>query len=190
LNNFYYCPYGFTFFGGGPQPQPQCYISQSNFAVSLSANYGQRSDILFGLSSSISSLTQTTTDYPVGSTVYGSNNGYYNNGIPVTSPISIIRTVSSKLTFTLTLSNTNLDLSKRMALQPTQSSTSTGSTNSGGNGANSASPAGNLPFNMNMIYFLSGAGIAVLASGALWAISRNRRKSTLSPAPLVPATTP
>ena len=187
-NNFYYCPYGFVFFGGS-QPQPQCYVSQSNFSVSLSADYGQRSDLLFGFSSTISSLTQTTTDYPTGSTVYGSNNGYYNNGIIVTTPVSIVRTVSSKLTFTLSLSNTNLDLSKRMALRPTQSSTSTGSTNSGGNGSNSALPAGNLPFNMTMIYFFSGAGIAVLASGALWAISRNRRKSTLSPA-LVPVTTP
>jgi plastocyanin len=187
-NNFYYCPFGPYF--GGPQPQPQCYVSQSNFAVALSADYGQHSDLLVGFSSTISSLTQTTTEYPAGSTVYGSNNGYYNNGIPITAPISIIRTVSSKLTFTLSLSSTNLDLSKRMALQPTQSSTSTGSTNSGGNGANSASPAGNLPFNMNMIYLLSGAGIAVLASGALWAISRSRRKSTISPAPLVPVTTP
>jgi hypothetical protein len=188
-NNFFYCPYGFTYFGGF-QPQPQCYVSQSNFSVSLNADYGQHSDLLFGFSSTISSLTQTTTDYPVGSTVYGSNNGFSSNGISVTAPVSVVRTVSSKLTFTLSLSNTNLDLSKRMALQPTQSSTSTGSTNSGGNGANSASPAGNLPFNMNMIYFLSGAGIAVLATGALWAISRNRRKSTLFPAPLVPVTTP
>jgi hypothetical protein len=40
-----------------------------------------------------------------------------------------------------------------------------------------------------MVYFLAGAGIAVLASGALWAISRNRRKSTLSTAPLVPVIT-
>ncbi|TMI09370.1 hypothetical protein E6H34_01080 [Candidatus Bathyarchaeota archaeon] len=96
----------------------------------------------------------------------------------------------SRLTFTLSLSNTNLDLSKRMALQPTQSSTSTGSATSGGNSANPASPAGSLAFNMSMIYFLAGAGIAVLATGALWAISRNRRKSTLSATPPVPVTTP
>ena len=188
-NNFYYCPYGFPSFGG-PQPQPQCFVSQSSFSVSLGADYGQRSDLLFGFSSTISSLTQTTTEYPAGSTVYGSNNGYYNNGISVSAPVSVIHTVSSKLTFTLSLSNTNLDLSKRMALQPTQSSTSTGSTNSGGNGANSGSPASNLPFNMTMIYFLAGAGTAILASGALWAISRSRRKGTLTTAPPVPITTP
>lgn len=187
-NNFYYCPFGFPSFGG-PQPQPQCYLSQSSFSISLGANYGQRSDLLFGFSSTISSLTEATQQYPAGSTIYGPNNGYYGNGISVVAPVSVIRTVSSQLTFTLSLSNTNLDLSKRMALQPTQSSTSTGSTNSGGNGANSASPVGNLPFNMSMVYFLAGAGIAVLASGALWAISRNRRKSTLSTAPLVPVIT-
>jgi len=188
-NNLYYCPYGFPYFGG-PQPQLQCYLSQSSFSVSLSADYGQRSDLLFGFSSTISSLTQTTTQYPAGSTIYGSSYGYYNNGIPVIAPVSVIRTVSSKLTFTLSLSNTNLDLSKRMALQPTQSSTSTGSTNSGGNGANSASPAGNLPFNMSVNYFVAGAGAAVIVSGALWAISRNRRKATGSPAPLIRVTTP
>jgi hypothetical protein len=189
LNNFYYCPYGFTFFGGPQQLQPQCYVSQSNLSVSLSANYGQRSDLLFGLSSTISSLRQSTTAYPAGSTVYGSNYGYSNGGISVAAPVSVIRTVSSKVTFTLTLSNTNLDLSKRMALQPTTSSSATG-TSSGGSGASSPSPTSNLPLNMTMIYFLAGAGSAILASGVLWAISRNRRKATLSTGPPVPIMTP
>jgi hypothetical protein len=43
---------------------------------------------------------------------------------------------------------------------------------------------------MTMIYFLSGAGTTVLAGGALWAISRSRRKATLSTTPPVPMTTP
>jgi plastocyanin len=188
-NNFYYCPFVSPYFGG-PQPQPQCYVSQSNFSVSLNANYGQRSDLLFGFSSTTSSLTQSTTEFPAGSTIYGSNNGYYNNGISVTAPVSLIRTVSSKLTFALTLTNTNLDLSKRMTLQPALASTSTGTTSSGGNGASSPSLTGNRPLNITMIYFLAGAGTAILAGGALWAISRNRRKATLLTAPPLPTATP
>jgi plastocyanin len=187
-NNFYYCPFGSPYFGG-PQPQPQCYVSQSNFSVSLSADYGQRSDLLFGFSSTISSLTQTNTEYPAGSTIYGQNNGYFNSGISVTSPVSIIRSVSSKLTFTLSLSNTNLDLSKRMALRPAQTSASTGTTSSGGNGASSTSPTSNPPFSITMVYFLAGAGTAILAGGALWAISRNRRKAILPAAAPVPIVT-
>lgn len=189
-NNFYYCPFGPYFGGFQPQPQPQCYVSQSNFSVSLNANYGQHSDLLFSFSSEISSLTQTTTDYPAGSTVYGSNNGFSNNGISAASPVSVIRTTSSKLTFTLSLSNTNLDLAKRMTLQPTQSSSSTGSTTSGGTGASSPSPTSNQPLNMSMIYFAAGAGAAVLASGAVWAISRSRRKATAFGPPPVAMPTP
>jgi hypothetical protein len=188
-NNFYYCPSGFPYFGG-PQPQPQCYVSQSSFSVSLSADYSKSSDLLFGFSSTISSLTQTTTEYPAGSTIYGPNSGYFNSGISVTSPVSIVRSVSSKLTFTLSLSTTNLDLAKRMVLQPAQTSASTGTTSSGGNGASSPSPTSNQPFNMTMVYFLAGAGTAILAGGALWAISRNRRKATLPAPPPVPIVTP
>jgi len=185
-NNFYYCPFGPYF--GGPQPQPQCYLSQSNLSVSLSADYGQHSDLLLGLSATISTLTQTTTDYPSGSTIYNSNNGF-NIGIPVTTPVSVIRSVSSKLTVTLSLSNTNLDLAKRMTLQPTQSSSSTGSTTSGGTGAGSPSPTSNQPLNMSMIYFAAGAGAAILASGAVWATSRSRRKARPFAPPLVPMPT-
>jgi hypothetical protein len=39
-----------------------------------------------------------------------------------------------------------------------------------------------------MVYFLAGAGTAILAGGALWAISRSRRKATISTAPLVTMT--
>jgi plastocyanin len=187
LNNFNYCPFPFAYFGG-PQPQPQCFISKSNVSVSLSADYGQHSDLLFGLSATISTLTQTTTDYPAGSTVYGfNNNGFGSNGIPIASPVSIISTMTSSLTFTLSLSNTNLDLSKRMVLQPAQSTGSTGSTSSGGNGA-TPSQTSNQPFSMSMVYFIAGAGTAALLGGAMWAIFRNRRKATLSAAPLVPVT--
>jgi hypothetical protein len=42
---------------------------------------------------------------------------------------------------------------------------------------------------MTMVYFLAGAGTAILAGGALWAISRNRRKATLPAAPPVPIVT-
>jgi hypothetical protein len=182
-NNFYYCPFIFSYFGG-PQFQPQCYVSQSSFSVSLSADYGQRSDLLFGFSSTISSLTQTTTEYPAGSTIYGSNNGF----ISTTAPVSIIRIVSSKLTFSLSLSNTNLDLAKRITLQPIQTSSSTGTISSGGNSASSPSPTRSQPFNTSMVYFLAGAGTAILAGGALWAISRSRRKATISTAPLVTMT--
>jgi plastocyanin len=184
-NNFYYCPFGFPYFGG-PQPQPKCYVSQSSFSVSLTANYGQRSDLLLGFSSTVSSLTQTTTEYPSGSTVYGLNNGL----ISINAPVSIIRTVSSKLTLNLSLSNTNLDLANRMVLQPTPSSSSTTSTSAGGSGAGSPSLTSNQPLNITMIYFLAGAGTAILAGGALWAISRNRRKATLLTAPPLPTATP
>jgi len=187
-NNFYYCPYGYPYFGG-PQPQPQCYVSEASLSVLLNADYGQHSDLLFGFSSTISTLTQTTTNYPAGSTVYGSFNGY-GNGIYITTPVSIVRTSSSKLTFTLGLSNTNIDLSRRMALQPAQSSSSTSSTNPGGNSANSPSPTSNQPIATSMGYFFAGAGTAVLIGGAFWAIFRNRRKPTLSTAPPVPVATP
>jgi plastocyanin len=182
-NNFYYCPYGFPYFGG-PQPQPQCYISEASLSVLLKADYGQHSDLLVGFSSTISTLTQFTTTYAAGSTVYGSFNGY-GSAITVSAPVSIVHTSSAKLTFTLGISTTNIDLSKRMVLSPAQT---TSSTSPGGNGANSPSPTINQPTTTTMGYFFAGAGTAVLISGALWAILRNRRKPVLSTSP--PVTTP
>ncbi len=186
-NNFnFYCPYGPYFYFGGPQPQPQCFVSMSSLSVSLSADYGKQSDLLFGLTAKVSTLTQTTTQYPAGSTVFA-NNGF-GNGLPISAPVSIVRTISNKLTFTLTFSNTNLDLSKRMPLQPNQSSSSTTSS-PGGNTVSQPSPSSNLSFSPSILYFLAGAGTVALVGGAIWSIARIRRKPSTSRMPIGPTLT-
>jgi plastocyanin len=181
---FAYCPFGYYF--GGPQPQPQCFISESAISVSLTSDYGQQSDLLLGLAANISTLSQTTTLYPSGSTIYTNNGFGFANGFLVSAPVSIVRTTSTRLVFTLGFSSTNLDLSRRMALQTSQSSSST---NTGGTGANSPSPVSNQPLNTPWVYFLAGAGTVALISGVLWTILRIRRKVTLPDPPVIPATT-
>ena len=158
--------------GGFSSFYPSYYTAGASNTVSISLEYGQKSDLLFSASADTQNYDKQVIAYPPGSYLYPYYGGY---SVQIVHGVNVTNTYDTTASISLKLQSTNLDLSQRTTPPPTS-------------GGGTQSPTANIPSAMApWLYATIGVVAAAGVLGAVWAVIRTRR-STAIPAPPLPPT--